>query len=194
MPVHLPSEIRSAVIRYWLRGHSRDEIASQFGISTGVVTNIVNEWRNNLGSYIVDDLRELSLSLKKAGITSTECAIGFRVVKMMQKFGVDEDQFEYFMIEVYNKCQVLEIGPNQLGEYLTEIVNLSNVVFPSQIPNYINSKKREIETLNEQMENMQKTISELNSKKIKEEEELKSLIETSNISREAIKWYKEIIK
>jgi hypothetical protein len=91
---------------------------------------------------------------------------------MMQRFGINEEQFEYFMTELYNKCQILDVGPNQIGEYFTEIVNLSNTVFPSQIPNYIFVKKREIEALKEQTENMQKAISELNNKKRKEEEDL----------------------
>ena len=194
MPVHIPNDIRVGVIHYWLKGYSRDDIATRFSVSSGGVTNIIGEWRRNLGGFIADDLRELSLSLKKGGITPIECAIGFRVAKMMQRFGIDEEQFEYFMTEVYNKCQILELGPNQIGEYLTEIVNLSNTVFPSQIPNYINTKKREIENLKEQTENKQKTITELNDKKLTVEKELKSLMETSNISREAIKWYDDAIK
>jgi len=194
LPVHIPNDIRIGVIHYWLKGNSRDDIATKLNISSGGVTNIISEWRNNLGSFIADDLRELSLSLKKGQITPIECAIGFRVAKMMQRFGINEEQFEYFMTEMYNKCQRLEISPEQIGEYLTETINLSNTVFPSQIPSYIKTKKREIENLKEQIENMQKTRSELNNKKTNLEEDIKSLIEDSNISREAIKWYKDIIK
>lgn len=51
------------------------------------------------------------------------------------------------MTEIYNKCQVLEIGPQQIGKYLAETVNLSEIVFPSEIPNYINTKKVEIKEL-----------------------------------------------
>jgi hypothetical protein len=194
LPVHISNDIRLGVIHYWLKGNSRDDIATKFNISSGGVTNIISEWRNNLGSFIVDDLRQLSLSLKKGGITPIECAIGFRIAKMMQRFGINEEQFEYFMAEIYNKCQILEFSPNQIGEYLKETVNLSNTVFPSQIPNYINTKKREIENLKEQTENMQKTISELNNKKLTVEKEIKSLIESNNTIREAIKWYDDVIK
>lgn len=116
MPVHTSSDIRTGVIRHWLMGDSRDVIASKFLISAGAVTNIVNEWRNNIGRYIADDLRELSLSLKKAQLSPLECATGLRMEKMMQRFGIKEEQFEYFMSEIYNKCQVLEIAPKQIGE------------------------------------------------------------------------------
>jgi hypothetical protein len=194
LPFHISADIRSTAIKYWLNGESRDEIASKLNISAGAVTNIINEWRINLGSFIIDDLRELSLSLKNTGLSPTECAIGFRAAKMMQRFGITEEQFEYFMNETYNKCQLLDIGPTQIGKCLTEIVNLSDTIFPSQIPNYINIKKREMEALIEQIENIQKTISELNNKKLKEEEDLELLIETSNVSKEAINWYQDIVK
>ena len=65
MPVHLSPDIRSGVVRYWLNGYSRDEIASKFIISTGAVTNIINEWRNNMGACVAED-RELSISFKKS--------------------------------------------------------------------------------------------------------------------------------
>jgi hypothetical protein len=194
LPAHTPNDIRLGAIHYWLKGISRDDIATIFNISSGGVTNIINEWRNNIGSFIIDDLRQLSLSLKKVGITPIECATGFRIAKMMQRFGINEEQFEYFMTEIYNKCQILEFSPNQIGEYLKETVNLSNTVFPSQIPNYINTKKNEIENLKEQIENIQKTISELNNKKLTVEKVVKSLIESSNTTREAIKWYDDVIK
>ncbi len=173
-------------------GNSRDEIASKFLISTGAVSNIVNEWRNNLGSYIADDLRELSLSLNKAQISPLECASGLRIGKMMQRFGINEEQFEYFMSEIYNKCQLLEIASEQIGKYLAETVNLSKIVFPSQIPNYLNTKKVEIEELEKQIENKHETISQLNKDISNLEEKRESLIENNNISLDAINWYKDV--
>ena len=69
MPSATGIDVKSGVIYEWLRGNSRDKIAEIYNISTGGVTNIINEWRNNIGAYIAEDLRELSLSLKKANIT-----------------------------------------------------------------------------------------------------------------------------
>ena len=73
MPVHLPSYTRAVVIRYWLKGYSSDEIASKFIISPGAVTNIVNEWRNNLGSLIADDLRTIIIVKESTDITNRMC-------------------------------------------------------------------------------------------------------------------------
>ena len=51
------------------------------------------------------------------------------------------------MSDVYDRCQKLELGPDQIEKYLMETINISKIVFPSQIPNYINTKKMEIENL-----------------------------------------------
>ena len=190
MPSATGIDVKSGVIYEWLRGNSRDKIAEIYNISTGGVTNIINEWRNNIGAYIAEDLRELSLSLKKANITPIQCSIGFRVTKIMQRLGITEDQFEFFMSDIYDRCQKLELGPDQIEKYLLETINISKIVFPSQIPNYIITKKMEIENLQDKVENLEKVISNLNIQKTVTEKRLNSLADSNNISREAITWYK----
>jgi hypothetical protein len=190
MPSATGIDVKSGVIYEWLRGNSRDKIAEIYNISTGGVTNIINEWRNNIGAYIAEDLRELSLSLKKASLTSIQCSIGFRVTKIMQSLGITEDQFDFFMSDIYDRCQKLEIGPDQIEKYLLETINISKIVFPSQIPNYIITKKMEIENLKDKMENLEEVISNLNIQKTVIEKKINSLADSSNISREAITWYK----
>jgi hypothetical protein len=190
MPVGTGFDIKSGVIYEWLAGTPRDKIAEIYNISTGGVTNIINEWRMNLGSYIAEDLRELSLSLKKTKMTPIQCSMGFRVAKIMQRLGITEDQFESFMSDIYSRCQKLEIGPDQMERYLAETINLSKIVFPSQIPNYVNTKKNDIAKLQEQIESLQQEISRSNIKKSSIERDLNLLIDESNISREAVAWYK----
>jgi hypothetical protein len=185
MPFGIGENVKSGVIYEWLRGSSRDKIAGIYKISTGGVTNIVNEWRNNIGGYIAKELREFSISLKKANITP---------IQTSAKIGITEDQFESFMSNVYDRCQKLELRPDQIEKYLTETINISKIVFPSQIPYYINSKKIEIENLEQQIKDIQKTIVELNIKKSTVSKDLESVIETSQISNEAIAWYKDILK
>src|SRR5687768_556964 len=192
MPFGTGDDIKSGVVYEWLRGSSRDKIAGIYNISSGGVTNIINEWRNNIGAYIAEDLRELSISLKKANITPIQCSIGFRVAKIMERLGITEDQFESFMSDVYDRSQKLELGPDQIEKYLTETINISKIVFPSQIPNYINTKKTEIEQLEKQIVSKQETISKLNNQVSILEENQKSLIKNNNISLDAIKWYKDI--
>jgi hypothetical protein len=192
MPVGIGHDVKSGVIYEWLRGSSRDKIAELYNISTGAVTNIINEWRNNIGGYKAEDLRELSISLKKANITPIQCSIGFRVVRIMQRLGITEEQFESFMSDIYDRCQKLQLGPDQIEKYLMETINISKIVFPSQIPNYINTKKLEIKNLHTQIESIKQEISMSNIQKTLLEKKLNSLADSNNISRDAITWYKNI--
>src|ERR671911_605523 len=192
MPSRTGNDVKSGVIYEWLRGSSRDKIAGIYNLSSGGITNIINEWRNNIGAYIAEDLRELSISLKKANITPIQCSIGFRVAKIMQRLGITEEQFESFMSDIYDRCQKLELGPDQIEKYLMETINISKIVFPSQIPNYINTKKMEIENLETQIENIKQEILLSNIQKDNLEKKLNSLADTNNISRDAITWYKNI--
>jgi hypothetical protein len=192
MPFGTGYDVKSGVIYEWLRGGSRDKIAGIYNISTGGVTNIINEWRNNIGAYIAEDLRELSVSLKKTNITPIQCSSGFRVAKIMQRLGITEDQFESFMSDIYVRCQKLQLGPDQIEHYLMETINISKIVFPSQIPNYINTKKTEIENLETQIENIKQEILLSDIKKANLEKKLNSLADSNSISRDAITWYKSI--
>ena len=142
MPVGTGTDIKAGVVYEWLAGASRDKIAQIYNISTGGVTNIINEWRIGIGGYIADDLRELSLSLKKAKPTPLQCSMGFRVAKIMQRLGITEEQFESFMTDIYDRCRRLEVGPDQIENYLKEIIKLSKIVFPSEIPNYLQTQKK----------------------------------------------------
>ena len=110
----------------------------------------------------------------------------------MERLGITEDHFESFMSDVYDRCQKLELGPDQIEKYLMETINITKIAFPSQIPNYINTKKMEIENLQDKVENLEEVISNLNNQKTVIEKKLNSLADSNNISREAITWYKNI--
>ena len=47
MGSNTPRQIKVAVIRRWLQGKMRDEIAKEEGIGTGTASNIINERRHN---------------------------------------------------------------------------------------------------------------------------------------------------
>jgi hypothetical protein len=90
MRIPIPEHIKSAVIDAWLRGKTRDKIASEYNISTGSVSNIIEQWQNMIGVYDANNLRELGLGLKKAKITPVQCADGLRITKIINKLGIDE--------------------------------------------------------------------------------------------------------
>jgi DNA-directed RNA polymerase specialized sigma24 family protein len=54
MPAGLPNNMKTLVIQQWLQGRPRNDIAAENGVSSGAVTNIVNQWRHNLGFAATD--------------------------------------------------------------------------------------------------------------------------------------------
>jgi hypothetical protein len=57
MPTRISEVVTSVVIQQWLEGIPRDTIAANNDLSGGGVTNIINEWKQELGSSVADDLR-----------------------------------------------------------------------------------------------------------------------------------------
>ena len=57
------------------------------------------------------------------GIPVIEAIKCFRVLNIMRKLGVDEEGFESFVLETYNKCSGFGLDPEQIGSYLDDLVN-----------------------------------------------------------------------
>jgi hypothetical protein len=150
----LSDQMKSLVIQQWLQGISRDSIAANNGLSAGAVTNIVNEWRQALGSPTADELRELATTLKKVGINTAQCAVGFRAATLMNRLGVKEDNFESFMSDVYNRCSELGMAPKSIAPLLTDLLEFSKIVPFSKLPDYIQQKTQEKEKLEQEIDKM----------------------------------------
>src|SRR5919109_2819990 len=125
MPTKLPDVVKSLVIEQWLEGISRDDIAATNGLSAGAVTNIVNEWRRGLGLHLADDLRNLSSTLKSVGISPAQCALGFRAAMAMINLGVKGDDFESFILEVYNRSKELGLTSDDIASHMKDLVGFS---------------------------------------------------------------------
>jgi hypothetical protein len=82
------------------------------------VTNVVNEWSRGLGFAVADDLRELAVTMKKVGITAAQCSSGFRAAMIMNKLGLNENEIEYFVSEVYNRCKEIGLSADKIHIYL----------------------------------------------------------------------------
>ena len=160
MPARISEAVKSAVILQWFDGFARDTIAVNNDLSGGGVTNIISEWKKGLGSSVADDLREFVVALKKFGITPAQCASGCRVEKIMINLGVNEDGFEVFILEIYNRCKDLGLTPENIASQLRDLLEFSTsgVIPFSQIPNYIKEKADEKEKLEQEIKNLELKI------------------------------------
>jgi Homeodomain-like domain len=139
--------MRQTVIRLWLEGKSRKDIALVCGVSEGRVSNIISDWRKKLGEGDAEALRDLGSNLKRTGIDAAQCAQGFRISMIMRKMGVNEEDFESFVREVYEYCQRLDVTPQNIAYNLQALVKRSKDIAFAKIPEYIEKKKNEITDL-----------------------------------------------
>lgn len=143
MPARISESVKRNVILEYMKGTFRDENASKNGLSGGAVTNIISEWKTGLDQHEVEDMRDLAVSLKKLGITPPQCASGFRVSAMLQRLGVNEENFGQFVSEIYNKCREQDLDSDEIVHNLKEMVKLCQSMPFSKITDHIQQKKSE---------------------------------------------------
>ena len=153
---------RSIVIQQYLQGKSRDDIAGDCELGAGTVSNIIAAWKANLDQYVVEDLRELGVNLKKSAISPAQCARGSKLVSMLEKLGVNEDDFENFISSVYLHCRRIDdLTPDKIASYLQDLLGFSKTVPFSQIKQHIEEKKSENTNLEEYKRNLESQIRKL---------------------------------
>src|SRR5215212_4738558 len=155
MNSNISETTRQTVIRLWIEGNSRKDIALITGVSEGTVSNIIAEWRQKLGDGDAEAIRELGINMKRTGIGAAQCAKGFRIVSTMKKLGVNENQFKSFIDEVYEYCfQRLGLTPEDIASNLKELVKLSKDIPLAKLSEHIEEKKNEIIKLKEYIQTL----------------------------------------
>ena len=175
MRLPTPVHIKSAVIDAWLMGKTRDNIASEFNVSTGSVSNITEQWQNMIGVSEANNLRELGLALKKARITPGKCADGLRINNIINKLGIDDDHLFDFVNKLYNGSIKERLEPADTAKLVKAINAFPEINSILDIPKYINKKlqekikidedinykKRESEKLDQEIKRKRKEIQDL---------------------------------
>ena len=194
MPAKLPDSLKSLVIQQWLQGRSRNDIAAQNGLSTGAVTNIVNEWRQSLGDKAADELRGFATTLKNIGITASECALGFRVATTMSRIGVNEDSIETFALDVYNRCKNTGLSPENISSFIQDLIEFSatNVLPISKISDYLKQKRDEKQSLEQEIKGLDTQISTLKQEKKDCEYARDEALRERNMTISELKWYSSL--
>jgi DNA-binding transcriptional MerR regulator len=189
MPAGLPNNIKTLVIQQWLQGRPRNDIASENSVSYGAVTNIVNEWRYNLGFAVADELRQLAVTMRKVGITAAQCALGFRLATVMLRIGVKEDTLESFILDVYNRCKDIGLSPENIASYLTDLLEFSKTVSFSKIPDYVKEKTNEKIKLEQEIEELKEQIETLQQQKENAVSLRDTALQDERITGSELKWY-----
>jgi hypothetical protein len=104
--------------------------------------------------------------MKRVGVTASQCALGFRVAMIMLNMGVKEDDFESYILDIYNRCKNVGLPPENIASHLKDLVDFSTTNIPfSQIPNYIKQKTEEKEKIEKDIKKLKAQIEILNLQK-----------------------------
>ena len=82
-------------------------MAHKNGLDTGAVSNIVKDWKEEIGSLSADQLRESAVILQNVGISPLQCGQGSRILNILQNLGFSEDNIEMLAHDVCKMCKIL---------------------------------------------------------------------------------------
>ena len=92
MPAKIPKPIREQVIKQWLQGMSRDEIAKYNDIGAGTISAIIKDAKQEI--FDIDLHREVALVLKKHGLDLSVLASSIRIKNKLDEMGVSKDKID----------------------------------------------------------------------------------------------------
>ena len=129
------SNTNNDIIRYYINGLSRSEIAAKAKVATGTVSNRVKEYKQKSKSemYDLEEIREYMKEIRKSGFTIKECAPACRVQNILKELQgnlniTDPADFNRFskdiiekIIRLYNFCKKYDISPLILLEWLKDL-------------------------------------------------------------------------
>lgn len=177
MRPQLPETTKQEVIRLCLLGHSRDDIVPLTNISAGSVSNIVDNWKNEIGKPEANALRELAKSIRASDLSPAQCAVGFRISNIISELGLDADNVVQFLSDTYKKCSSHGICPEKIASHIVDLANFADNVGLPEIEEYTSEKSAKIKALVEQELGLINDISTLKQQKLQEEKSLDEILE-----------------
>ncbi len=112
--------VKSLVIKGYLNGKTRDQIALDAGISTGSVSSIIKDWKKGISIPDIKEVRHFSITVRKSGMSINQCAQGFRMIQLLNSLGNGEgsdgdgdaaNEITSFIEAIHTHCKNLGITP-----------------------------------------------------------------------------------
>lgn len=204
MPQRLPDTLRWAAIEKWLLGYPRNSIALECQISAGAVSSIVDEWSHSVGRELANLLRDLAVTLRKLGMSPAQCALGLRIVNLIDKMGLDVNSIEAFLSEVYNRLQELDVNPKYISRYVEGLISLvddmnldqeegTTAAISIQKIEAIFEKKRQHNVKLEVDFKLHKSrLEDINQQITQSDKKLEELLEKNRIIEQEIEWKSQL--
>jgi hypothetical protein len=145
MKPKVPRSIRERVIKQWLLGMSRDEIAKDNDIGAGTVTAIIKDAKQEIPD--IDLLRQVAVVLKKYGLDLSVFVPSVRIKNKLDKMDVSEDKIDSLIDNANTHCFKCGLTADEYFNYVDNVCALSKNIGMAlgQLPNYIMQQQLELE-------------------------------------------------
>src|SRR5215212_1194329 len=153
MKPKVPKSIRERVIKQWLQGTSRDEIAKDKDIGAGTVSAIIKDAKQK-DIPDLDLLREVAIVLKNYDLDLSIFASSIRLQKRLDETGLNEDQIESLIENINIHCFKHGLTIEEFVNIINKIVAFSQKLgMPvDQLPNHIIQEELELVKVEEETE------------------------------------------
>jgi hypothetical protein len=165
----IPKPIKLEVIRKWLQGKSRNNIAKEVEIGAGTVSGIIQEFRQNDPEF--DLLREAAVKLKNQGINIESFAPLVRLREILNQIeGIDHHHDQAADEKIESLIVNLEVFCFKQNLSIQEFVNLVHGMSRTaeilgvpleKLPGHVKQLENDLHVLTKQIE--QKKLEKQNS-------------------------------
>jgi len=183
MVAKIPDKIKHRVIREWISGKPRDEIATSLGLGSGSVTNTIRAWEKQLDDREYDAVRELGVESRQRGLSLKEASDVIRLYNIVKSHGIKSDDVEDFVIDI-SSCIDEGIPANDIMKAASKLLALSGEekVLPEKVPELLGQKVEELKEI-------ESKISMLKEEKKRVDEERLTALNLKEVTVPAIEKY-----
>lgn len=141
MGTKTPLPIKKEVIRLWLKGNSRDQIAREIGIGAGTVSLIIKECKQNDPDF--DLLREVAVNIKNKSFDLNFLASSIRLRGILEENSLNDEQIESFIGKIEVHCFKRSLKVDEFINLISKISDISDNldVTIDSLPEYVSQKK-----------------------------------------------------
>jgi hypothetical protein len=160
MPPLTDERTRGNVVREWISGFPRDQIAEHTGIGAGTVSSIIANYKAGLDDLDFDSIRQLAVEARQHNWNFADLASHARLYNYFLKSGTAEDKIESFISNVSSN----DISPEKMIELVYQLYEISKVesIPLDQVSAYIGKKLEEKQKIDEQIHQADATLQSKN--------------------------------
>jgi len=189
LPKIISPETKEQVRKNHLSGFTRDENASNTGISAGAVTTILSQFSNDIGKVNYESITRYSRTLRENDMSLSDSIKGFHFINLIKRINIESDKLQEFITEVYLPYKDSKLTPSELinnTKRSVEFLKLTKMT-PDEMEKYCN------DILNKK-EDLEKQTRLQEEKKIQSERETKSILKQNKSTLEKISNFEQTRK